>query len=308
MIEENLFVIKSIEEYLSVIKNISCKEESTWFRGQSNASFNLIPSGLRTLRPIEDIRGNEITDGQYSRSEGDKVTGLNIDRIFARFKEESLAFMNCKTPSNDFEWLFLMQHYGAPTRLLDWSTNSLVGLYFAMPDSFTIDEESGYHDSIEDEFLNNGISEKGAAVFIINPNKINDESIAVKINGKIDTIKEPIDLNLEKNIEFWKYYLKPMQNGSAYSPICIIPPHKDQRMVNQSSVFTLHGSNIWSLDYYTVFKPLIYKIFIPYRYISEIKAELRGRDITHKFIYPGLDGLCKTLHEEENYLFTKKYT
>lgn len=43
---------------------------------------------------------------------------------------------------NDWERATIAQHYGVPTRLLDWSENPLVGLYFALDDN-NYDEEDG---------------------------------------------------------------------------------------------------------------------------------------------------------------------
>src|SRR5262245_52178307 len=54
-------------------------------------------------------------------------------------EERRVAFRRCGTqliterlPLDRWEWCFLMQHYGARTRLLDWSDGALVALYFAV--------------------------------------------------------------------------------------------------------------------------------------------------------------------------------
>ena len=59
-----------------------------------------------------------------------------------RFKQNALSFLD-RPPSNEWEWLLLMQHHSLPTRLLNWTENPLVALYFVVKESLRRRAASG---------------------------------------------------------------------------------------------------------------------------------------------------------------------
>lgn len=272
----NHHTANNIFEFNEIINSIRDKEASNiWFRGHSSAEYSLTPSGYRECFVNKDGRGNKIplqpcNPGQYNGAETMSISTRNMRK---EFKLKAISFLE-KMPKNDFEWMFIMQHYGVPTLLLDWTTNALVALYFA----------------INDIPLSKLSNNEEAAIYVINPSKINQKSCGINF---------PIDI--ANDSETWKDYIDA--SGQARDPICILAPHIEARIRAQSGVFTLHGFNVWPIDFYEVLQEYIYKITIPYSCILTIKKSLKNFGITSGFIFPDLSGIAKEIKEQENEIF-----
>lgn len=99
--------IKNISEFLTQIKNLE-NEHNVFFRGHSNLEYELEPGIYR------------------------KINNKNL----VEFEDQIYREIITKAPQdfvgkNTLETLALMQHYEAPTRVLDLTENALVALYFA---------------------------------------------------------------------------------------------------------------------------------------------------------------------------------
>lgn len=82
------------------------------FRGHSDSEFKLIPSVGRSPHLKKSTEAYELS-------------------LFNMFCREAVSHLRT-VPSDDWEWLSIAQHHGLPTRLLDWTANPLVALYFAV--------------------------------------------------------------------------------------------------------------------------------------------------------------------------------
>ncbi len=238
-----------------------------WFRGEkySQSPMRLRPKLYRSTQKLGALL--------YIEQE------LRLD-----FRRKAALLISERQPSGDlqhWEWYFLMQHYGVPTRLLDWTDSSLVGLFFALFDRTDPKDKAD------------------SAIYMIDPWWLNDivfRSSRSPSKSKYQGIALPdwaVARRYLAEDEFRSVELK------TELPLAVAPTHLSRRFAAQRSQFIIFGrdkgNRLVSLG-----KPKdsrIRKIRIKGDRIPEIKSELAGCGITESMVFPDLDGLGRELYD-----------
>lgn len=234
-------MINTIEEFWIEFDkhatNASLGGSTILFRGEPQEGNKLIPSLGR---------------GTEANTSGD-LCGTFETNLIQEFKRLSFPVIK-KNPNSEFEWLFLAQHYGLPTRLLDWSTNPLVALFFAVEKN---DEEN--------------------AVLYIVSHMITDDYDVFDFRTA--------DIKPDKKIGALKVSaLQPKQGEFIF----VRPKYTDQRYLNQKSIFSCPANPFKELSL-----PGIIKLSINKEWKHNIRNRLKVLGITHSYIYPGLEGVAR---------------
>jgi hypothetical protein len=229
-----------------------------WFRGQQRDYWPLRPKLFREYEGYAKVKKDHIED-----------------EIREEFIVRAPILSDTKPAGNDdWEWYFLMQHFGTPTRLLDWTEGALLGLYFAVKDN------PGFYD---------------AAVWVLDPFELNrlairrEEVIPPSATGVIPSDKRRVDPWLPPRFK--------NMAGLPQRPVAVYPTHIARRISTQRSCFTVHGTDERGLDRLLENKnTCLLKIIIPSFRVQAIRRELEASGIDEATIFPDLVGLSRTLN------------
>lgn len=180
---------------------------------------------------------------------------------------------NC--PTTDAEWLFLMQHHGLPTRLLDWSASMLTAAFFAVEETATSFEEDGVIWALQPGLWNKFEMGETFRITYLPGLMEYTEDLPQKIIAQAFTRED----------------LAP-RGILAIHDIAV-----SVRSVTQRSIFTLH-SDPTPLEERT--SELLVKLVIPSSSKKTIEISLANLGVSRFSLFQDLDGLSASLTSESD--------
>jgi hypothetical protein len=218
-----------------------------WWRGQRDAGWRLDPSVSRLPH--------------NARSE---------QSLVARFRHKAPSRHPQVPASTDNPgWLFLMQHYRLPTRLLDWTESPLIACFFAAE----ADPASRDHPG--------DVLDTDGSLFALSPYMLNDSQIHRSVLLLPDDPEPLASINRAFDRKV------PEVNNI----LAVRPSEVDARLMVQLSVFTLHGAArpIEDLPGYDSF---LIKWDVPSASKRRIRNQLKLLGVRESSLFPDLEHLA----------------
>jgi len=229
--------------------------QHVWFRGLSDINYKLVPSFHRQSLNIRD-----------------EVYMMNL------FKQNAHEFVQGQVPTSEWEWMFLMRHHALPSRLLDWSENPLVGLFFAVEASSSSPRRNG-------------------VLWCLLPGQLNswalgwpDNSTALPMFTELEaeyTLGENGALQIYRPSNL----RRPRSRSTPLPPSAAICVRATRRIQAQLGVFTVHHADKTPLEDIQD-QTHVWRFVIPAAGKEHIRDELRRIGITRRTIFPDLDSVA----------------
>lgn len=273
--------IDSLENFTKKLEKYGVLHENVYFRGQQNVNWSVLPSIFR---------------GKWIEHEKDFVHEMLISN--------PQDFANCTTTLGK---LTKMQHYNAPTRLLDLTSNPYIALYFACEK----DNNSDFSYNGEVLFFQSKEPEK-----YYDSDTISIISNLAMMNSDFDIGDETLDIadfNKQKGIPYLLHqikcekpnFLNIIEHNDLHKCFVVHVPLDNKRIMNQQGLFLIVGmgesktepAKIEDSVFLKDDKKLIF--IIPDTYKQKILDALDAININKRFIYPEIDDVADFLKNQK---------
>jgi len=174
-------------------------------------------------------------------------------------------------PGDTLEWISVMRHYGAPTRLLDWTYSIFVAAYFALT-----------------------WSDRDQPCFIW---AINTRSLNKAANRKVAGLKKGGKGGTDKS---GRHFRKFFMAKSPKSFVSTENPYRmNERLAVQRGVFLCPGNVTQSFEanLKATGNVAAFRIEILNSYRSHLGEMLHRLNIDREVLFPGLQGLAEALRD-----------
>jgi hypothetical protein len=253
--------VKTIDD---LMRELNSLPNNFVFRGQSDAAWGLQSTLERTLGV------------KWNAKNARKFEDYSLDS----FKSKYHIYSGPEhIPKSKLSWLSVMQHYGVPTRLIDFTTSPYIALYFALE-------------------TYNPLSKNDLSVYCLDYSSIMERSIEfIKRNDKLFhesrfSIQGRQDSIFEETVDRYSYDIAWITE----------PIELNARIDRQAGTFLISGNLERTID--SVITSSIYescnlkKIVIPSILYEGVYVALRKISINSKSIYGDLSGLAKSIRME----------
>lgn len=245
--------INHFEDFLKVVSGLSGHwRVEPWWRGESTQKDEI---GDCKLMP------------SVFRNDPSPIYEHNLAQRFRR--SAPTRYPNCPPHHNLAAWLFLMQHYGLPTRLLDWTESPLTALFFSVS--------------------NPQYTDVPATLWLLSPTNLNRHTLT-------DT-----HIFLPHDSPVFALCAEAFQGSRtlpAQQVVALYPTEFDLRITVQQSAFTLHASPI-ALDQIDGAKQFLQRYTIPPEAKTEILLFLHALGVRRSLLFPDLPNLATHLAQQK---------
>jgi hypothetical protein len=228
--------VETWNELLDFIKDYKKKntENEIWFRGQNNSEYSLLPSLFRNQK------------------------GKSLEEEIYR-KYRQIVHKIQPAQKSDWETLFDMQHNWIPTRLLDWSENMGISVYFA---------------------VKYNTMQKDMSLYLLNPYELNNYSQKKDI---------PIIPDNSMGLEYVNNFINKNPFPPQY-PLAIRPNFSNDRMIAQRGMFTIHGDDLTPIE--ILCPKAVVKIVLSKKIINDANDFLEFANINEYTVFPDINGVA----------------